>query len=83
MKRIISSRAKAGLALLGGGALLAGGWAFTNRKPEMLNSSSPVKNYLKKHFVTADSFTHSVVDNQYRKPPIPWDQNWDKYETTK
>lgn len=77
MKRFLTARAKTGFALLGGGALLAGAWAYGGQ-PELSRTPGPVKNFLKKQFLAADAFTHSVLDSRFQRAPIPWDQNWDK-----
>ena len=77
MKRFLSTRAKTGIALLGGGALLAGAWSYSGR-PELARTPNPVKNFLKKKFLAADALTHSVLDSGFQRAPIPWDQNWDK-----
>ena len=80
MTRLLtSSRMKAGLVLVGGTMVVAGGWSYMKRQSEASPNTDVVKTFLRKHFLTADSITHSVLDTRFqRTTPVPWDQNWDK-----
>ena len=86
MKRFLtSSRVKTGLVVLGGTGLAVSRWAYLNQDP---NSEAKTtfwrphgfSNIIKRHFVSADSMTTSVLDPKLQRPAIPWDINWDKYE---
>ena len=86
MRRVLTSaRAKTGLALLGGSALAATGWAYYTQDPssEPMSASwrpQGLSNFLNRRFVSADTMTHSVLDRKFERPTIPWDINWDKYD---
>jgi hypothetical protein len=85
MKRILTStRSKVGLAFLSGGALVTTGFALLDKEPAPLDPGATswrpqvISNFLKRHLVSADSMTTSVLDPKFQRAQIPWDANWDK-----
>jgi len=84
MKRFINSPwTKYGFAVVGGGTLAGTGLAFTHRQPGQPGqgfASGSLTRLFKKHIVTAEGFTNSVLETKSKYSPSLWDRNWDKRE---
>lgn len=60
------------------------GFALLEKEPASLDPGATswrpqvISNFLKRHLVSADSMTTSVLDPKFQRATIQWDANWDK-----